>query len=170
MNSLTLKEKGFSESVPLKNLPFSSLPLNKGTVLILVDRLPTGKTDSDILYIGKTKKPNKRIFGGYLAGYGGKITRKINAMLIDDGYMEKVGVSWMLTEDPKSAQEELLESFKKEHGKYPAWNSPAKKTAKIPKKAASPEKKVAKAKRSPKTAKPKTAKPIKATVETQKTP
>ncbi len=170
MNSLTLKEKGFSESVSLKNLPFSSLPLNKSTVLILVDSLPTGKTDSDILYIGKTKKLNKRIFGGYLAGYGGKITRKINAMLLDDGYMEKVGVSWMLTEDPKAAQEELLESFKKEHGKYPAWNSPAKKTAKSPKKAASPEKKVAKAKRSPKTAKPKTAKPAKATVETQKTP
>ncbi|HKM60162.1 MAG TPA: GIY-YIG nuclease family protein [Candidatus Bathyarchaeia archaeon] len=169
MNSLTLKEKGFSESVSLKNLPFSSLPLNKGTVLILADCTLTGKPVSDILYIGKTKKPNKRIFGGYLAGYGGKITRKINAMLLDDGYMEKVEVSWMLTEDPKAAQEELLESFKKEHGKYPAWNNPAKKPAKKraknPEKAASPAKKVAKAKRSPKT-----AKPTKATVETQKTP
>jgi len=165
MNSSTLKEKGFSESVTLKNLPFSSLPLNKSTVLILVDSLLTGKPDSDILYIGKTKKPNKRIFGGYLSGYGGKITRKINTMLLDDGYIEKVEISWMLTEDPKAAQEELLESFKKEHGKYPAWNNPAKKPAKSLKLAAPPAKKVVKAKRSPKT-----AKPTKATVETQKTP
>jgi hypothetical protein len=83
-------------------------------------------------------------------------------MLLDDGYMEKVEVSWMLTEDPKAAQEELLESFKKEHGKYPAWNNPAKKPAKSPKKAASPAKKAAKAKPAPK--------PIKATAETLKTP
>ena len=158
MNSLTLKEKGFSEFVPLKKVPFSSLPLNKGTVLILVDSTLTGKPVSDILYIGKSKKLNKRIFGGYLAGYGGKITRKINSTLLDDGYIEKVAVSWMLTEDPKAAQEELLESFKKEHGKYPAWNVPAKKPVKSPKKAASPAKKVVKAKpaRKPSKATPKT--------------
>ena len=27
----------------------------------------------------------------------------------------------MLSDNPKAAQEELLESFKKEHGEYPAW-------------------------------------------------
>ena len=36
--------------------------------------------------------------------------------LLDEGYIEKVVVSWMLTDDPKAAQQELLESFKKEHG------------------------------------------------------
>lgn len=68
----------------------------------------------------------KRIFGGYLAGYGGKTTRKINSKLFDEGYIERVAVSWMLSDNPKAAQQELLESFKKEHGEYPAWNASKK--------------------------------------------
>ena len=126
MNSLTLKEKGFIEFVPLKGLPFSSLPFDKGSVFVLADITLTGKPTSDILYIGKSKKPTKRIFGGYLAGYGGKTTKKISSKLLDDGFIEKVSVSWMLSEDPKLAQQELLESFKKEHGEYPAWNATKK--------------------------------------------
>ena len=108
MNSLTLKENGFADFVPLKGLPFSSLPFNKASVLVLVDSTLAGKPTSDILYIGRSKKPTKRIFGGYLAGYGGKATKKISSRLLDDGYIEKVAVSWMLSDNPKAAQEELL--------------------------------------------------------------
>jgi hypothetical protein len=75
MNSLTLKENGFVEFVPLKGLSFSSLPFDKSSVFVLADCTLTGKPTSDILYIGKSKKPTKRVFGGYLAGYGGKTTR-----------------------------------------------------------------------------------------------
>jgi hypothetical protein len=128
MNSLTLKEKGFAEFVSLKGLPFSSLPFDKGSVLVLADTTLTGKSASDILYIGKSKKPTKRIFGGYLAGYGGKTTKKISSKLLNDGYIEKVAVSWMPTDNPKAAQQELLDSFKKEHGEYPVWNA-SKKTS-----------------------------------------
>ena len=46
----------------------------------------------------------------------------------------------MLTDNPKAAQQELLESFKKEHGEYPAWNA-SKKTLQKPQ----PKPKVAKA-------------------------
>jgi len=129
MNSLTLKEKGFAEFVSLKELPFSRLPLDKGGVLVLADSTLTGKPASDILYIGKSKKPAKRILGGYLAGYGGKTTRKISSKLLNDGYIGKIAVSWMLTDNPKAAQQELLESFKKEHGEYPAWNASRKPSA-----------------------------------------
>ena len=122
MNSLTLKENGFAEFVPLKGLSFSSLPFDKSSVFVLADCTLTGKPASDILYIGKSKKLTKRVFGGYLAGYGGKTTRKINSMLLNDGYLEKVAIGWMLSEYPKLAQKELMESFKKEHGEYPAWN------------------------------------------------
>ncbi len=127
MNSLTLKEKGFSEFVPIKQISFSAIPLNKPVVLALSDNTTTGKPTSDILYIGKSRKAPKRIFAGFIAGYGGKTTKKINAKLLKEGYMEKVSVSWMLNEDPKAAQEELLEEFKKEHGKYPEWNTSNKK-------------------------------------------
>ena len=144
MNSLTLKEYGFADFVPLKTLTCSALALDKSIVLILADCVAAGKPSSDILYIGKTKKPLKRVFGGYLAGYGGKTTRKINSLLLNDGYLEKVAISWMQSDNPKVAQQELLESFKKEHGEYPAWN--------ISKKApASPK---PKAKATPKVAKP----------------
>lgn len=122
MNSINLKEKGFADFIPLKQLTFTILPYNKGSVFVLADFTLTGKPTSDILYVGKSKKPTKRIFGGYLSGYGGKTTRKINSMLFNDGYLEKVAISWMLTDNPKLAQQELLESFKKEHGEYPAWN------------------------------------------------
>jgi hypothetical protein len=130
MNSLTLKEKGFTEFTPLKTLTFSTFSTNKTGVLVIVDSTLAGKPISDILYIGKSKKPAKRIFGGYLAGYGGKATRKIHSMLINDGYMEKVSVSWMESDTPKMTQQELLEDFKKEHGDYPVWNSPRKVTKK----------------------------------------
>ena len=144
MNSLTLKENGFAEFVPLKGLSFSSLPFDKSSVFVLADSTLTGKPASNILYIGKTKKLTKRVFGGYLSGYGGKTTRKINSMLLNDGYLERVAISWMMSENPKLTQKELIENFKKEHGEYPAWN--------ISKKApASPK---PKAKATPKVAKP----------------
>ncbi len=131
MNSLTLKEKGFAEFVALKGLPFSCLPNNKGVVLAIVDTSLSGKSTSDILYIGRTKKPAKRILGGYLAGYGGKTTRKINSKLFDEGYIEKASISWMITENPKAAQQMLIENFNKEHGTYPVWNSLNKATEKV---------------------------------------
>jgi hypothetical protein len=123
MNSQTLKEKGFETFVPLDGLPFSSLPYNKGSVLVLVDRTLTGKPASDILYIGKSKKLTKKIFGGYLAGYGGKTTKKISDLLLNGRYIEKVDISWMLAADPKAIQQKLLSSFQNEHGGCPIWNT-----------------------------------------------
>ena len=122
MNSKTLIETGFVEWFPLKTLTHSNLPADKGSVIIIVDRELAEKPESDILYIGRTKKPVKRIMGGYLAGYGGKNTKKINQMLFDEGYIEKAAIGWILTDKPRIMQEELLAKFKKEHGELPVWN------------------------------------------------
>jgi hypothetical protein len=122
MNSLTLKESGFAEFVPLKGLCFSNVPYNKSGVIVIADLAPTEKSASDILYIGRSKRLTRRIFGGYLSGYGGKATRKISCKLFEDGCLEKVAISWLLTDDPKTAQKDLLATFKKEHGESPAWN------------------------------------------------
>jgi hypothetical protein len=128
MNSITLKEKGFSDFIPLKQLTFTSLPYNRPIIFVLADYTLTGKPSSDILYIGKSKKPTKRILGGFLSGYGGKTTRKINSMLLEDGYLEKIVISWMQSENTKLVQQELKDSFKKEHGEYPKWNVSKKTT------------------------------------------
>lgn len=122
MNSITLKANGFGEFLPLTGLSFSNLPRNKGSVLVIIDGTLSGKPTSDILYIGRSKKPIRKVFGGYLAGYGGKTSKKINSKLLDDEYIEKASISWMLSDSPKTLQQELLEDFKKEHGEYPIWN------------------------------------------------
>jgi hypothetical protein len=122
MNSLNLKEKGATELILLKELKFEMVPRNKGCVIVLTDKTLTGKPTSDILYIGRSKNPSKKIFGGYLSGYGGETTKKINSKLFDEEYLEKTLVSWVLCSDPKTIQKELLEAFKKEHGTYPLWN------------------------------------------------
>ncbi len=142
MNSVTLIETGFAEWFPLKALTFSNLPPDKGSVIIIVDKELSGKPESDILYIGRTKKPAKRIIGGYLAGYGGKNTKKINRMLFGEGYIEKASISWILTDKPRIMQRELLAKFKEEHGELPIWNSKKKLPAK-PKKAPPVKSKVA---------------------------
>jgi hypothetical protein len=126
MNSKTLIETGFTEWFPLKTLTHSNLPSDKGSVIIIVDKELSGKTESDILYIGRTKKPVKRILGGYLAGYGGKNSKKINQMLFDEGYIEKAAIGWILTDKPRIMQEKLLAKFKEDHGELPIWNTKKK--------------------------------------------
>jgi hypothetical protein len=151
MNSSTLKEKGFVDFVLLQRLTFSSLPTEKGVVLVLADNTQAGKPNSDILYVGKSKKLAKRVFGGYLLGYGGKNTRKINSKLQNEGYMDKITISWMETENPKQAQQQILDDFKKEHGDCPPWNKSQKAAVKV---------KPASAKKAPAhSARKKTAKP-----------
>jgi hypothetical protein len=126
MNSKTLIETGFCEWLPLKTLTVSNVPSDKGSVVVIVNKELSGKPESDILYIGRTKKPAKRILGGYLAGYGGKNTKKINQMLFGEGYIEKAAISWILTDKPRIMQEELLAKFKEDHGGFPVWNTKKK--------------------------------------------
>jgi hypothetical protein len=149
MNSKTLIETGFSECIPLKNLSLAVLPQDKSSVIVIVDQELSGLPMSDILYIGRAKKIAKKIMGGYLAGYGGKVNKKINQMLFDGGYIEKVSISWTLTDKPRPLQKEMLTKFKEEHGNLPSWNSKKKQSAKTkititkPKKTSSPKPKKA---------------------------
>ena len=141
MNSKTLIETGFCEWFPLKTIAKSHLPADKGAVIVIVDNELSEKPESDILYIGRTKKPTKRILGGYLAGYGGKSSKKINNMLFGEGYIEKASISWMITDKPRIMQEELLVKYKEEHGELPVWNIKKKKLKAKPKEAPAPKQK-----------------------------
>ena len=130
MNSKTLIETGFSECIPMKNLSFSVLPSDKSIVIVIFDKELLGKPESDILYIGRAKRAAKKIMGGYLAGYGGKNTKKINELLFDDGYIERAVISWNLTEKPRQMQKALLTKFEEDHGNLPLWNAKKKLSAK----------------------------------------
>ena len=133
MNSLTLKESGFSQPFSLKTISFSNLPSNISSVFAIIDTSLTGKASTDILYIGRSKRPAKKILGGLLAGYGGKNTKKINFALLSDGYIEKTALIWVSNEKPRVMQKELLDKYVKEHGKVPAWNAYKKKLVKTQK-------------------------------------
>lgn len=122
MNSLTLKELGFSDLVPLCSLSFLNLPNDKRVVFALVDKTLSGKTGSDIVYIGRSKKPVKKILGGYLAGFGGKSNKRIYSKLFDEGYIEKVALSWIASDNPRASQKEFLSKFVKQQGEFPIWN------------------------------------------------
>ena len=126
MNSKTLNDTGFGEWFLLKNLSHANVPSDQGIVIAIVNKEPENKAESDILYIGRTKKPAKRILGGYLAGFGGKNTKKINQMLFSEGYLEKVAISWAPTAKPRILQEELLIKYQADHGKMPVWNAKKK--------------------------------------------
>jgi hypothetical protein len=133
VNSLTLKESGFSQPCSLKTISFSSLPSVSGSVFAIIDTTLTGKEATDILYIGRTKKLARRILGGYLAGYGGKSTKKISAFLLGDGFIEKTAIVWMSCDKPRTMHKELLDKYVNEHGKAPLWNASKKKLEKIKK-------------------------------------
>ncbi len=126
MNSKNLLETGFSECLPMKTLTYSNFPQDKSVVIAIIDQELSGKPESDILYIGRTKKPLKKVLGGYLAGYGGKNTKKINQILFEEGYIEKTSISWIPSEKPRIMQEELLAKFKEAHGELPIWNTKKK--------------------------------------------
>jgi len=129
MNSLTLKEMGFCDLSPLSHLAFSNLPQNKGIVFALVNTTLSGGPQADILYLGRANKPAKKILGGLIAGYGGKSCRKINAKLLNDGYLDKTSITWIVSDNPKATQKELLNKFD-EKTEYPAWNADKKQPAK----------------------------------------
>lgn len=169
MNSLTLKESGFSQPCSLKTVAFSSVP-SISSVFALIDTSLTGKAETDILYIGRSKRLTRRILGGYLAGYGGKNTQKISKSLLGDGYIERIAISWMSNDKPKAMQKELLGKYIEEHGKAPLWNTSKKKVGK-PKKVATVKTKssAATSSKAPKAGK-KPAAPAKAKAPVKPTP
>jgi len=130
MNSKTLKEDGFGEFHPLKELALLNMPNDEGHVFVLIDKTLSEKSTSDILYVGRAKKPTKKVFGGYIGGSGGKTIKKIHNSLFSGGYLEKTSISWLASNNPKATQRELLEKFRSTHGEYPPWNARRKVSAK----------------------------------------
>ncbi len=126
MNSSTLKDIGFSDLVPLCSVSFLNLPNDKSIVFALIDKSLSGKTGSDIMYIGRSKNPVKKIMGSYLSGFGGKSSKKIYSKLFDEGYIEKIALSWIESDNPRATQQEFLSKFVEEQSEYPIWNVPKK--------------------------------------------
>jgi hypothetical protein len=104
----------------LNELSPSHMPYGRGGVFVIADKTLTGP--SDIVYIGRSKALNRKVFGTILGGRGGKATQKIHRQLFQNGLISNMQISWILVEKPKAKQQELLAKYEEEHGGCPAWN------------------------------------------------
>jgi hypothetical protein len=119
MNSTSLKELGFSDSIALAKVTAVDLPYQAG-LFAFIDKSMEGQTD--LIYIGRAKNLEKRVFGDIFGGQGKKSMQKIHAKLFDEGYLGKLEISWMPADKLKARKADLLQKFKQEHGAYPSWN------------------------------------------------
>ena len=120
MNSTSLKELGFTDSVSLAKITVADIPY-QGGLFTLIDRSMEGATD--LVYIGQAKNLVKRIFGDIFGGRGKKSARKMHTKLFGEGYLGKLEISWMPADKLKARKADLLQKFRQEHGEYPSWNA-----------------------------------------------
>lgn len=106
--------------MPLSKISASDLPYQSG-LFALLDKSVEGA--SDIIYIGRAKNLVGKIFGDILGGQGGKNTRRMHAMLFEEGFLGKLEISWMATDRLKARRADLLNKYKQEHGEFPSWNA-----------------------------------------------
>ena len=76
----------------------------------------------EVLYIGSTTNLILRLFGNYIAGAGGSTTKRIQALLLEEGFIKDTEVAWMETPYYYLEEKRLRESYLKEQGKLPPWN------------------------------------------------
>ena len=83
------------------------------------------KSTKEVLYIGSTGNLVYRLLGQYFAGAGGtrdSTTQRIQALLLEEGFIKDVEVAWVETPNYKLEEKRLLESHEKEYGELPPWN------------------------------------------------
>ena len=112
----------FEPWFPLCDLTLSQIPEHGklAAVYVLRDRI-TG----EILKYGCTGNMRARIFGNYVGGVGGTTTQRIHEQLFVNGMISRVEIAWIETRDQaeaKSKETEFRRTYKKTHGKRPAWD------------------------------------------------
>ena len=80
------------------------------------------QSTEEVLYIGSTENLIGRFFGNYFAGFGGATTQRIQALLLDEGFIKDTEVAWKMTPDCRGEEKRLRKAYFEEHGKLPRWN------------------------------------------------
>ncbi len=76
----------------------------------------------EILYIGSTKNLILRLFGNYIAGVGGSTTQRIQALLLEEGFIKDTDVAWMETPNYRLEEKYLRRAYFEQEGRLPTWN------------------------------------------------
>jgi hypothetical protein len=144
MKTKKLTDLGFTKWHPLTEVSASELK-NTGEVVFVLRYKGTGqRAVPEVRYIGRAKRPMRKILGGLVGGYGGKTTMGINKKLMTRNTISRINISWRASKDSKAEQKKILEEYKAVNGDVPLWN-----------------RKKGKPKAAPKTMKPKPTKPSK---------
>jgi hypothetical protein len=110
----------FEKWYPLDGIAINHLHFERFVMCVYVFRM---KNTKEWLYIGSTGNLVYRLLGQYFAGAGSSsTTQRIQALLLEEGFIKDTEVSWVETPDYKIEEKRLLESYEKEHGKLPRWN------------------------------------------------
>jgi len=111
---------GFQEWRRLDSLSLKDIPEDKWECsFVYVFRKQSTK---EVLYIGCTTNLILRMFGNFIAGAGGSTTQRIQALLLEEGFIKDTEVTWKEALDHKSEERRLLESYFEQEGQLPPWN------------------------------------------------
>jgi len=111
---------GFQEWRRLDSLSLKDIPEDKWECsFVYVFRKQSTK---EVLYIGCTTNLILRMFGNFIAGAGGSTTQRIQALLLEEGFIKDTEVAWKEAPDHKSEESRLLESYFEQEGQLPPWN------------------------------------------------
>lgn len=126
MKASRLAELGFKEWHSLQGVSASDLVAVGETVFMVGLRGPRSRGTPEIQYIGRAKRPMRKILGGLVAGYGGKETLRIHKELATREALGRAEISWKTSKDSKAEQRKLLSEYTGEHGVVPPWNRKGK--------------------------------------------
>jgi len=107
----------FEKWYPLDSIAMKHLHWERLVMCVYVLRR---KSTKEVLYIGETGNLVYRLLGQHFAGAGGK--QRIQALLLEEGFIKNVEVAWVETPNHKIEEKRLLETYQKEHGQLPPWN------------------------------------------------
>ena len=103
---------------PLTDLRLADLPQYGAIPAVYVMRR---SRTGEIVYIGSTDNLRRRIFGNHLGGVGGETTKRINALLFNDGEVVGIELAWLETQPYENEETELKERYRSVHGRLPVW-------------------------------------------------
>jgi hypothetical protein len=159
MKTEKLTDLGFTKWHPLAEISASDLK-GTGEVVFVLRYKGTGKRSvPEVRYIGRSKRPIRKILGGIVGGFGGKTTTDINRKLMTRNIISRINISWKASKDSKLEQKKILKEFSALNGDVPLWN---RVKAKPKTKLKTKDSKQSKPGKPTKTAKPTKAPPTKA--------
>jgi len=109
----------FQKWYPLDSLSFKDIPEKWDYGFVYVFRKHSTK---EVLYIGSTTNLIYRLFGNYIGGAGGSTTQRIQALLLEEGFIKDTEVAWVETPYYYPEEKHLRQTYLEQHGRLPLWN------------------------------------------------